>query len=71
MRSILLSVFLFLVSFGALAVEEANKDAEIPHTGPAAVIVFGLVVVAFCVWMVLAIRKNFKKQAEEDAAKKQ
>jgi len=71
MRSLISSLSLFLMSFGALAVEEANKDAEIAHTGPGAVIVFGLVVLAFCVWMALAIRKNSKKQASEEAAKKQ
>ena len=70
MRAILSSVFLFLMSFGAFAVEEANKDAEIAHTGSGAVIVFGVFVLIFCGWVVWAIKRASKKQAEEDAAKK-
>jgi arginine exporter protein ArgO len=70
MRAMLSSVFLFLMSFGAFAVEEANKDAEIAHTGTGAVIAFGVVVLIFCGWVVWAIKKASKKQAEEDAAKK-
>lgn len=70
MRAILSSIFLFLMPFVAFAVEEANKDADIPHAGSGAVIVFAIFVIAFCGWIVWAIKKASKKQAEEDAAKK-
>ncbi len=70
MRAILSTICLFLMSFGAFAAEEANKDADIAHTGSGAVIVFALFVLAFCGWVVWAIKKASKDKADNDAAKK-